>query len=222
MGMNMVSKATEQTLHFIHHEFPDMSIISLSGNFCSDKKAAAINWLDGRGKSVIAEAIIPGDILRDVLKTNVKDIVEVNIAKNLIGSMASGSSFSGCNAHAANIVAAMFIALGQDPAQVVSSSSCMTLMEPINNQMDLYISVTMPCIEVGAVGGGTSLPAQRSCLDLLSIKVLEDSLPGEASSLLARIIAGTVLAGELSLLASLSEGTLVNAHQALNRPKSLS
>lgn len=130
MGMNMISKGVEKALSVMSTEcgFDDMAIISVSGNFCTDKKPAAVNWIDGRGKSVVAEAIIPGDVVRNVLKSDVNALVELNTSKNLIGSAMAGS-IGGFNAHAANIVAAMFLALGQDPAQVVESSQCITIMK---------------------------------------------------------------------------------------------
>lgn len=130
MGMNMISKGTEEALKVMATEagFDDMAIISVSGNFCTDKKPAAINWIDGRGKSVVAEAIIPGDVVRSILKSDVDALVELNISKNLIGSAMAGS-IGGFNAHAANIVTAMFIATGQDPAQNVESSNCITIMK---------------------------------------------------------------------------------------------
>ncbi len=129
MGMNMISKGVEYALKVMAEEsgFEDMSIISVSGNFCTDKKAAAINWIDGRGKSVVAEAIIPGDIVRSVLKSDVNALIELNTSKNLIGSAMAGS-IGGFNAHAANIVTALFLATGQDPAQNVESSNCITVM----------------------------------------------------------------------------------------------
>ena len=129
MGMNMISKGVECALNVMMTEsgFEDMSIISVSGNFCTDKKPAAINWVDGRGKSVVAEAIIPGDVVRSVLKSDVDALVELNISKNLIGSAMAGS-IGGFNAHAANIVTALFLATGQDPAQNVESSNCITVM----------------------------------------------------------------------------------------------
>ena len=130
MGMNMISKGVECALNYMMKEsgFEDMSIISVSGNFCTDKKPAAINWIDGRGKSVVAEAIIPGEIVRKQLKSDVNALVELNVAKNLIGSAMAGS-MGGFNAHAANIVSAMFLATGQDPAQVVESANCITVMK---------------------------------------------------------------------------------------------
>ena len=129
MGMNMISKGVECALNVMMNEsgFEDMSIISVSGNFCTDKKPAAINWIDGRGKSVVAEAIIPGHVVRSVLKSDVNALVELNTSKNLIGSAMAGS-IGGFNAHAANIVTAIFLATGQDPAQNVESSNCITVM----------------------------------------------------------------------------------------------
>jgi hydroxymethylglutaryl-CoA reductase (NADPH) len=130
MGMNMISKGVEHALSVMATEggFDDMDIISLSGNYCTDKKAAAINWIDGRGKSVVAEATIPAEVVKSVLKTTVEALVELNVSKNLVGSAMAGS-IGGFNAHAANLVAAVFIATGQDPAQVVESANCITLME---------------------------------------------------------------------------------------------
>jgi len=130
MGMNMMSKGVEHALNVMSAEsgFDDMQIISLSGNYCIDKKAAAINWIEGRGKGIVAEAIIPGDVVKEVLKSDVDSLVELNVAKNLIGS-AMAASVGGFNAHAANIVAAIFIATGQDPAQVIESSNCITIMK---------------------------------------------------------------------------------------------
>lgn len=109
--------------------FPEMRVISLSGNYCTDKKPAAINWIEGRGKSVVAEGIVPGQVVKSILKTTVQDICKLNISKNLVGSSMAGS-IGGNNAHASNILTAIFLATGQDPAQNVESSNCMTLMEP--------------------------------------------------------------------------------------------
>lgn len=130
MGMNMISKGVEKALTVMSTEcgFDDMATISVSGNFCTDKKPAAVNWIDGRGKSVVAEAIIPGDVVRSVLKSDVNALVELNTSKNLIGSAMAGS-IGGFNAHASNIVTAMFLATGQDPAQNVESSQCITIMK---------------------------------------------------------------------------------------------
>ncbi len=129
MGMNMISKGVEKALSVMLEEFPHMSILALSGNYCTDKKPAAINWIEGRGKSVVAEAVIPGKIVSSVLKTTVADLCNLNLKKNLIGSAMAGS-IGGFNAHASNILTAIFLATGQDPAQNVESSNCITLMEP--------------------------------------------------------------------------------------------
>lgn len=130
MGMNMISKGVEHALSIIANEagFGDMEIISISGNYCTDKKPAAVNWILGRGKSVCAEAIVPANTVRSVLKSSVDEMVQLNVEKNLIGSAIAGS-IGGFNAHAANLVTAVFIATGQDPAQNVESSNCMTLMD---------------------------------------------------------------------------------------------
>ncbi|TKY58408.1 3-hydroxy-3-methylglutaryl-coenzyme A reductase 1 [Spatholobus suberectus] len=147
MGMNMVSKGVQNVLDFLQSDFPDMDVIGISGNFCSDKKAAAVNWIEGRGKSVVCEAIIKEDVVKKVLKTSVEALVELNILKNLTGSAVAGA-LGGFNAHASNIVSAIFIATGQDPAQNVESSHCITMMEAVNDGKDLHISVTMPSVEV--------------------------------------------------------------------------
>lgn len=128
MGMNMISKGVEKALSVMSTTFPEMEILALSGNYCTDKKPAAINWIEGRGKSVIAEAVIKGDVVKSVLKTTVQALVNLNEKKNLVGSAMAGS-IGGFNAHAANILTAIFLATGQDPAQNVESSNCMTLME---------------------------------------------------------------------------------------------
>ncbi|KAI4286386.1 MAG: hypothetical protein L6R35_004362 [Caloplaca aegaea] len=216
MGMNMISKGVEHALHVMGTEagFDDMAIISVSGNYCTDKKPAAINWVDGRGKSVVAEAIIPGHVVQSVLKSDVNALVELNTSKNLIGSAMAGS-IGGFNAHAANIVTAIFLATGQDPAQNVESSNCITVMR--NYDGNLQVSVSMPSIEVGTVGGGTILEPQSAMLDLLGVRGPHPTAPGENARRLARVVAGTVLAGELSLCSALAAGHLVSAHMKHNR-----
>ncbi|TDL24659.1 hypothetical protein BD410DRAFT_719028 [Rickenella mellea] len=216
MGMNMISKGTEAALGALRERFPAMAVLALSGNYCTDKKPAAINWIEGRGKSVVAEAVVPGKIVKSVLKTTVADLCNLNIKKNLVGSAMAGS-IGGFNAHAANILTAMFLATGQDPAQNVESSNCMTLMEPTNNGEDLLMTVTMPSIEVGTVGGGTVLAPQQAVLEMLGLRGAHPTHPGQNAQRLARIIAAAVMAGELSLLSALAAGHLVRAHLAHNR-----
>lgn len=219
MGMNMISKGTEKALSRLQEEFPELHVLAVSGNFCTDKKPAAINWVEGRGKSVVCEAIIPANVVREVLKTSTAALVEVNINKNLVGSAMAGS-IGGYNAHAANIVTAIYIACGQDAAQNVGSSNCITLMEhtgPTNE--DLYISCTMPSIEIGTVGGGTTLAPQQACLKMLGVQGASTEYPGKNACQLAQIVCGTVMAGELSLMAALAAGHLVKSHMVHNRSK---
>ncbi|KAG2706282.1 hypothetical protein I3760_05G096800 [Carya illinoinensis] len=216
MGMNMISKGVQNVLDFLQNDFPDMDVIGISGNFCSDKKPAAVNWIEGRGKSVVCEAIISGDVVRTVLKTNVEALVELNMLKNLAGSAMAGA-LGGFNAHASNIVSAVYIATGQDPAQNVESSHCITMFEAVNDGKDLHVSVTMPSIEVGTVGGGTQLASQSACLNLLGVKGANREAAGSNARLLATIVAGSVLAGELSLMSALAAGQLVRSHMKYNR-----
>uniref|UniRef100_A0A673CCI5 3-hydroxy-3-methylglutaryl coenzyme A reductase n=1 Tax=Sphaeramia orbicularis TaxID=375764 RepID=A0A673CCI5_9TELE len=219
MGMNMLSKGTEHALQRLKQQFPDMEVLSVSGNYCTDKKPAAINWILGRGKSAVCEATIPAKVVKEVLKSSTAALVELNINKNLVGSAMAGS-IGGFNAHAANIVTAIYIACGQDPAQTVGSSNCITQMEPAGPEgEDLYISCTMPSIELGTVGGGTNLPPQQACLQMLGVQGTSSQQPGENARQLARVVCATVLAGELSLMAALAAGHLVKSHMTHNRSR---
>uniref|UniRef100_A0A8C7Z0D9 3-hydroxy-3-methylglutaryl-coenzyme A reductase n=1 Tax=Oryzias sinensis TaxID=183150 RepID=A0A8C7Z0D9_9TELE len=228
MGMNMISKGTEQALGLLQQHFPELQVVAVSGNFCTDKKPAAINWIEGRGKSAVCEATIPSKVVQEVLKTTTAALVEVNIQKNLVGSAMAGS-IGGFNAHAANLVAAIYIACGQDPAQAVGSSNCITLMEPSGPMgEDLYISCTMPSIELGTVGGGHQpvLRLHPSCrtslcngLRMLGVQGASQDHPGDNARQLARVVCATVLAGELSLMSALAAGHLVKSHMTHNRSK---
>jgi len=214
MGMNMISKGSLAVIEYLRNVFSELSLVALSGNMCTDKKAAAMNWIEGRGKSVVIEATIPKDIVRATLKTSVPAIVGANLNKNLIGSAMAGA-VGGFNAHAANNVTAVFLATGQDPAQNVESSNCMTLMEE-TPEGDLWMSCTMPSIEVGTVGGGTGLPAQAACLKAIGVKGGGEN-PGDNAKQLAHVVAAATMAGELSLMAALASNSLVAAHMAHNR-----
>ncbi|XP_042985305.1 3-hydroxy-3-methylglutaryl-coenzyme A reductase 1-like [Carya illinoinensis] len=216
MGMNMVSKGVQNVLDFLQNDFPDMDVIGISGNFCSDKKPAAVNWIEGRGKSVVCEVIISGDVVRKVLKTSVEALVELNMLKNLAGSAMAGA-LGGFNAQASNIVSAVYLATGQDPAQNVESSHCITMMEAVNDGKDIHVSVTMPSIEVGTVGGGTQLASQSACLNLLGVKGANKEAAGSNARLLATIVAGSVLAAEVSLMSAIAAGHLVQSHMKYNR-----
>jgi len=217
MGMNMVTKGVEAALKVLVQHHPDITLLSVSGNVCTDKKPSAINWTEGRGRSVAAEAVIKKEIVHSVLKTTVCGLVELNVSKNFIGSAVAGS-IGGFNAHAANIVSAIFLATGQDLAQNVDSSNCITILEETADG-DLHASVTMPSIEVGTIGGGTILGGQSACLNILGVKGPSPTTPGAHADKLARVVCATVLAGELSLMAALSAGHLMASHIRLNRQK---
>ncbi|KAL6176234.1 hypothetical protein ACLB2K_052869 [Fragaria x ananassa] len=192
MGMNMVSKGVQNVLNYLQNDFPDMEVIGISGNFCSDKKSAAVNWILRRGKSVVCEAVIKEEVIKEVLKTNVSKLVQLQQNK-------------------------IFVATGQDPAQNVESSHCLTNIVSINDGKDIHASVTMPCIEFGTVGGRTQLASQSACLNMLGVKGASQGSPGSNSRRLATIIAGSVLAGELSLLSAMAAGDMVKSHMKYNR-----
>ncbi|KAG8457833.1 hypothetical protein KFE25_005102 [Diacronema lutheri] len=220
MGMNMVSKGVNKVVESILEKYPGTQLLGLSGNMCTDKKPSAINWIDGRGKSVAAEAILPASVVASVLKTTPAAVARLSVHKNLIGSALAGS-IGGQNAHASNILTAIYLAAGQDPAQNVESSTCLTLCEEVpaatpGGESSLYVSCMMPSIEVGTVGGGTALAAQAACLGIMGVKGAGET-PGANSQQLAKIVCASVMAGELSLLAALSVNHLVSAHMALGR-----
>ncbi|KAI3780821.1 hypothetical protein L2E82_10812 [Cichorium intybus] len=126
-------------------------------------------------------------------------------------------ALGGFNAHASNIVSAVFLATGQDPAQNIESSNCITMMEAVNGGQDLHVSVTMPSIEVGTVGGGTQLASQSACLNLLGVKGANKERAGSNARQLAKVVAAAVLAGELSLMSAIAAGQLVKSHMKYNR-----
>lgn len=211
MGMNMVTIATDAAVDLILSE-NDVELVALSGNMCSDKKPAAINIVKGRGKTVSSEVILGREIILEKLKTTPERMAEVNYRKNLLGSARAGSL--GFNAHAANIVAAMFIACGQDAAHVVEASTAITTMELVPD--GLYCSVTLPSLPVGTVGGGTRIATQQECLKLLGVEGAGDT-PGANAKKLAEIVAAAVLAGEVSLIAALAARHLAKAHAEFGR-----
>jgi hydroxymethylglutaryl-CoA reductase (NADPH) len=131
MGMNMVSKGVDAALEAVrtYDEFRFVKIETLSSNLCSDKKSAAVNWIAGRGRSMVGEAVVSGAVIRRILKTTPAALAQLNLNKNFIGGALAGAAGGAQNANAANIVAAIFAATGQDLAQVVESSSCMVVME---------------------------------------------------------------------------------------------
>ncbi len=207
MGMNMVTIATQKAAEIIEKE-TGARLISVAGNFDIDKKPAWLNFINNRGFKVWAEAIIKKEVLKNVLKTDAEKFFDVWLAKCMIGSAMSGSL--GFNAQYANIVAAMFIATGQDPAHVVEGSMGITTCKALKNG-DLYVSIYLPALQVGTVGGGTNLATQKEALSILGVVG-----SGNAEKF-AEIIGAAVLAGEISLISSLSEGSLAAAHKKLGR-----
>ncbi|WP_122088875.1 hydroxymethylglutaryl-CoA reductase (NADPH) [Halalkalicoccus subterraneus] len=211
MGMNMVTIATQAACDLIEDE-TTASLVALSGNLCSDKKPAAINAIEGRGRSVTADVTIPREVVEERLHTTPEAIAEANTRKNLIGSAKAGAL--GFNAHAANTVAAAFLATGQDAAQVVEGANAITTAEVKDG--DLYASLSIASLEVGTVGGGTKLPTQTEALDVVGLRGGGDP-PGSNADALAEVIATGALAGELSLLAALASRHLSSAHEELGR-----
>ena len=203
MGMNMVTIATEKVLTKLHDDL-GVHALALSGNLCVDKKPAAINIVEGRGKTVVADILIPEAIVRAKLKTTAKAIEEVN---NLIGSAAAGSM--AFNAHFANMIGAIFLATGQDEAHVVEGSLGITTAE--DRDGDLYFSVNMPDLPIATIGGGTRLETANE-----GLRIIDCAGSGKVNKF-AEIVISTVLAGELSLIAAISAGHLAKAHQELGR-----
>ncbi|MBI3412734.1 MAG: hydroxymethylglutaryl-CoA reductase [Candidatus Aenigmarchaeota archaeon] len=216
MGMNSVTKYSANAVKEIKKKFPHAGLIALSGNMCSDKKSNHTNIILGRGKAVEAEATIKKEILEKIYKTDARTIEKINFSKNYQGSAMSGT-LGGFNANAANTVAAMFLATGQDAAQIVESSSCFVTAEEQNG--DLYFSVSMPNLEVATVGGGTNYATAKECLDILDCAGAGKK-PGDNAKKLAEIIAAAVLAQELNLLGALAnEYELAESHIKLARGK---
>lgn len=201
MGMNMVTLAVDQAVKLIEEKLK-IKCVALSGNMCVDKKPNWLNIIEGRGKRVWVEARLGRKTVTQVLKTTPEAMVEVNYRKNLLGSVMSGSL--GFNAHIANVTAAMFIACGQDVAHVVEVTG-ITTMELEGR--DLYTSVYLPELPVGVMGGGTRLPDQNKYLKWL----------GSDVATVVGVMGAAVLAGEVSLIASLAEGSLASAHERLGR-----
>jgi hydroxymethylglutaryl-CoA reductase (NADPH) len=215
MGMNMATIATEAACEVVEAETA-ADLVALSGNLCTDKKPAAINAVQGRGRTVTADVEIPADLVEERLNTHPEAVVEANTRKNLVGSAKAGSL--GFNAQAANVVAATFLATGQDAAQVVEGANAITTVDVRGDGEDrrLYASVSLASLEVGTVGGGTELPTQSAALELLGVNGGGDP-PGANADALAEVIAVGALAGELSLLSALASNHLASAHESLGR-----
>lgn len=214
MGLNMITIATDAAVRYIE-EKTGIPCIDLSGNFCVDKKPSWANFTRTRGFAAWAEVIIPESVIGSTLKTNPQKLYESWLAKCMIGSAMTGSL--GFNAQYANVISAVFIATGQDPAHVTEGSMGITTVEIPGPESGsgAYVSVYLPDLMVGTVGGGTGLPTQKEALSLMGVA---GGASGNNASGFAGIIAAAVLAGEISLLSSLSVGTLAQAHRHLGRP----
>ncbi|MFB6352817.1 MAG: 3-hydroxy-3-methylglutaryl-CoA reductase, partial [Halobacteriales archaeon] len=211
MGMNMATIATEAACEVVEAETP-ADLVALSGNLCTDKKPAAVNAVGGRGRTVAADVTVPRGVVEDRLHTTPAAIAEANTRKNHVGSAKAASL--GFNAQVANVVAAVFLATGQDAAQVVEGANAITTAEARDD--GLYLSVTLASLEVGTVGGGTRLPTQSEALDLLGVRGGGDP-PGSNADALAELVAVGALAGECSLLAAMASRHLAEAHERLGR-----
>ena len=207
-GQNMVTLATAEACKWIlqHFKFPPQAFY-LEGNMATDKKASALNILGTRGKRVVAEATIPRDVLKAILRTTPEQICSHINAAN-VGAMLAGANNNGM--HSANGIAAIFIATGQDVANVAEAAAAIYHTE-VTPEGALYASITLPSLIVATHGGGTGLPTQRECLEIMGCVGV-----GTAYKL-AEIVAGTVLAGELSLQAAILSGDWVSSHERYGR-----
>ena len=212
-GHNMVTLASDAIMNWILSNFSELRYVSISGNYCTDKKVSAVNGILGRGKHVVCETLISDELCKKFLKTDARTLVDLHIKKNLIGSILSGSIRS-ANAHYANMLLAFYLACGQDAANIVEGSQGIVHAECRGT--DLYFSTTIPNIIVGTVGHGKDLPFVQENFKLLGCD--KDAEPGENSRRLAAIAGAVVLCGELSLLAALSNpGELMSAHKKYER-----
>jgi hydroxymethylglutaryl-CoA reductase (NADPH) len=213
MGMNMVTIACDRAVNDLITPQTGVPCIALSGNVCVDKKASAINFQEGRGKRIWAEVELVGEPLERTLKSSARGLIEANFRKNMLGSIAAGAM--GWNSQMANVLAALFIATGQDLAHVVEGAMGITTIEP-KGESGVLFSVYLPDCPLGAVGGGTGLATQREALALLGV-VPDETRPGRAALRLAEIVGAVVLAGEISLMSAFTSSDLARAHERLGR-----
>lgn len=206
-GQNMSGKATHAACEWIVAHHPDHPRYILSGNIDTDKKHSQINTLLTRGRRVVAEAVIRDEVLRKIMGVDARTLFAARQI-SMAGATLAGSANNG--SHAANGLAALFIATGQDAANVAESHAGITYVRLLDNG-DYYWSITLPALIVATVGGGTGLPTQRECLELLGC-----AGPGHADKF-AEICAATVLAGETSLASAVIAGDWVTSHERYGR-----
>ncbi|MBC7798636.1 MAG: hydroxymethylglutaryl-CoA reductase, partial [Pyrinomonadaceae bacterium] len=206
-GQNMVGKATKAACDWIKSVYDGIERYQLEGSFATDKKASWVNTLNTRGKKVIAEATISSQKLKEIMHVSVEQIFEARLASQFGGYLA-GVNNNG--AHSANGITAMFIACGQDVANVAESSAAAVYAE-ITKNGDYYFSITIPSLIVATYGGGTGLPTQRECLEMLGC------YGKDGAKKFAEIVAATVLCGELSLGTAVVADEWVSSHEQLGR-----
>jgi hydroxymethylglutaryl-CoA reductase (NADPH) len=206
-GQNMVGRATFAACSWILDNYAGIEHFYLESNLATDKKASQVNIMHTRGKRVVAECTIKREILIEHMRVEPEALFyHYNVSQ--IGAVLSGANNNGL--HSANGITAMFIATGQDVANVAESSAAIIYVE-VTPDKDLYLSITIPSLIVATYGGGTGLATQRECLELLGCwgtgKVYK----------LAEIIAGVVLAGEISLASAISSSDWVSSHEKYGR-----
>lgn len=208
-GQNMVGRATFAACSWILDHYTDnvFKHFYLESNLATDKKASQVNVMHTRGKRVTAEAIIKKDILNQYMRVDTKTLAYHAGVAN-VGTILSGANNNGL--HSANGITALFIATGQDVANVAESSAAIAYVE-LTPEEDLYFSITIPSLIVATYGGGTALATQRECLELM------DCYGKDRVHKLAEIIAGVVLAGELSLASAISSSDWVSSHEQYGR-----
>ena len=206
-GQNLTGKATQAACRWIIEQYPDIEQYFLESNFATDKKNSQVNMLRTRGKRVVAEAVIPGALLELTMHADSDLLFRAREVANLGGFMAGVNNNGG---HSANGITAMFIATGQDAANVAESSAAFVYAE-LRENGDYYYSVTIPSLIVATYGGGTGLPTQRECLEMLGCYGTDKVRK------LTEIVAATVLCGELSLGSAIVAEEWVKAHDAYGR-----
>lgn len=210
-GQNMVTLCTDAICKYIIENAPLKPLFwFVEGNYSSDKKASVLSFTNVRGKKIITEIVLPEKIVNEVLKSTPEGMAEY-WRSSTMGIIQSGAI--GAQGHYANGLTALFIATGQDAACVSEAATGITRME-LNKDGSLYASVTLPNLIVGTVGGGTSLPTQKECLELMDCYGV-----GKARKF-AEICGAVVLAGELSIAAALSAGHFSSAHKKFGRKNS--
>jgi hydroxymethylglutaryl-CoA reductase (NADPH) len=207
-GQNLTGKATQAACEWIRANYDDgMEHYFLESNFATDKKSSQVNMLRTRGKRVVAEATIPRDLIHRLMHADVDLLWRARLVSNLGGFM-SGVNNNG--AHSANGITALFIATGQDAANVAESSAAFNYSEVLPNG-DYYVSITIPSLIVATFGGGTGLATQRECLEMLGC------YGTDMVRKFAEIVAATVLCGELSLGSAIVAEEWVEAHDIFGR-----